>query len=334
MYKKKSLVFLLLLLLVVITVTCKKNIPVTAVTLNLIFLPLTVGETEILTPTVLPVDATNKEILWTSDNPIVATVVNGLVIPHVEGTATITATTLDGNKTAGCNVKVYKYVEGEPEMVIVEGGTFTMGCTKEQGNNCFKWEYPIHKVTVDGFKIGKYPITQKQWETFMGNNPSHFKGGNLPVERVSWEDAQEFIAKLNAATGKNYRLATEAEWEFAARGGNLSKGYRYSGSDNPDEIAWYNINSGNTTLSVGTKAPNELGIYDMSGNIWEWCNDWYGSYSAKTQTNPLGPVEGSYRVGRGGSWSYSVDYCRVSYRYYADPKRRDNRLGLRIAYSL
>jgi formylglycine-generating enzyme required for sulfatase activity len=159
------------------------------------------------------------------------------------------------------------------EMILVRGGTFRMGDTDGQGGDN---EKPVHNVTLRDFYIGKYPVTQKQWVQVMGSNHSNFKGDDLPVEQVSWNNVQEIIKELNAKTGKKYRLPTEAEWEYAARGGNKSKGYKYSGSNDIDKVAWYADNSGNKTHPVGTKAPNELGIYDMSGNVWEWVNDKYG----------------------------------------------------------
>ena len=165
------------------------------------------------------------------------------------------------------------------EMVKVEGGTFDMGATKEQ-EEPWDSEKPVHKVTLSSFSIAKTEVTQELWQAVMGNNPSYFKGSNLPVEVVSWNDCQEFIRKLNAMTGYNFRLPTEAEWEFAARGGNKSQHYQYSGSNDVGSVAWYGDNSGGKTHPVATKAPNELGIYDMSGNVWEWCEDWYGSYSS------------------------------------------------------
>ena len=174
-------------------------------------------------------------------------------------------------------------------------------------------------------------MTQELWQAVMGSNPSGFKGDNLPVECVSWDDCQVFIRKLNSLTGQNFRLPTEAEWEFACRGGNNSRGYKYSGSNNLGSVAWYDGNSGNKTHPVGTKAPNELGIYDMSGNVWEWCADWYGDYSSGAQTNPTGPYGGSYRVYRGGSWSNYARNCRSSFRYGSDPMYRHNFLGLRLA---
>ena len=208
------------------------------------------------------------------------------------------------------------------EMVFVEGGTFTMGATAEQESDAYDFESPTHSVTLSSYYIGKYEVTQAQWRAVMGSNPSLFAGDNLPVEQVSWNDIQEFITKLNQQTGKTFRLPTEAEWEYAARGGNKSKGYKYSGSNTVDDVAWYNNNSSNTTHPVGQKAPNELGIYDMSGNVWEWCQDWYGSYSSDSQTNPTGPNSGSGRVLRGSSLLGDVVSCRISYRIFIDPDSR------------
>lgn len=239
-------------------------------------------------------------------------------------TATITATLTKG----GSNTNI-----GNIEMVYVSGGTFTMGGTSEQGEDAESYEKPTHSVTLSDYYIGKYEVTQAQWRAVMGSNPSHFTGDNLPVEKVSWNDIQDFITKLNAQTGKNYRLPTEAEWEYAARGGNKSKGYKYSGSNTIDDVAWYTDNSSSKTHPVGTKQPNELGIYDMSGNVFEWCQDWYGSYSSSSQTNPTGPSRGSRPVLRGGSWYYFADYCRVSFRNYYTPDYRSNGNGFRLACS-
>ena len=216
------------------------------------------------------------------------------------------------------------------EMVYVEGGTFDMGATTEQGSDAESDEKPVHSVTLDGYYIGKCEVTQELWEAVMGSNPSHFKGAQNPVENVSWNDCQEFVSRLNSLTGRTFRLPTEAEWEYAARGGNKSLHYKYSGSDNIDEVAWYNNNSGSSTHAVGTKSPNELGIYDMSGNVWEWCSDWYGGYSAGAQTNPQGPSSGSYRVLRGGSWINYAGNCRVSIRSYDDPGNSNINFGLRL----
>ena len=218
-------------------------------------------------------------------------------------------------------------------MIKVDGGTFTMGATSEM-TNPYSDEKPTHQVTLSSYYIGETEVTQALWTAVMGNNPSNFKGDNLPVENVSWEDCQTFIGKLNDLTGKSFRLPTEAEWEYAARGGNRSNHTQYSGSKRIKDVAWYDGNSGGKTHSVKTKKPNELGLYDMSGNVWEWCQDWYGNYSSNAQTNPKGPDSGSYWVGRGGSWHISEWYCRSSSRYNYSPGFRYNGiLGFRLALS-
>ena len=210
------------------------------------------------------------------------------------------------------------------KMINVVGGTFFMGSSYEQ---------PIHSVTLTNYSIGETEVTQQLWQVVMGSNPSAYKGDQRPVEFVSWNDCQTFITKLNSLTGRNFRLPTEAEWEFAARGGNLSKGYEYSGSNTIGDVAWYTNNAGtnNRHQNVKTKAPNELGIYDMSGNVWEWCQDWYGSYSSGSQTDPTGPTSGSRRVYRGGSWSYEATCCRVAYRNYNTPSYTASVNGFRLA---
>ena len=218
------------------------------------------------------------------------------------------------------------------EMVRVEAGTFTMGATPEME---YPWndEKPTHQVILtNDYYIGKYEVTQALWQAVMGKNPSKFKGDNLPVENVSWDDCQEFISKLNSVTGKAFRLPTEAEWEYAARGGKKSRGYQYSGSNNISDVAWYTDNSGSKTHAVGSKQENELGIYDMSGNVWEWCQDWYGTYSSSSQVNPTGAASGSRRVFRGGSWRITAWYCRSSCRDILTPDYR-YALGLRLVLS-
>ena len=218
------------------------------------------------------------------------------------------------------------------EMVKVEAGSFNMGATLEM-ENPDEDEKPVHRVTLtNDYYIGKYEVTQALWKIVMGSNPSNSKGDNLPVEKVSWNDCQKFISKLNKLTGKSFRLPTEAEWEYAARGGNKSRGYQYSGSNTIGDVAWYDGNSGSKTHAVGTKQPNELGAFDMTGNVWEWCQDWYGSYSSSPQTNPTGAVSGSYRVYRGGSFCYS-GYCRCSCRFDGTPDFRNGDQGLRLVLS-
>lgn len=232
------------------------------------------------------------------------------------------------------------------EMVFVEGGTFQMG--SNYGGDYAK---PVHQVTVGSFLIGKYQVTQELWESIMGSNPSDFKGSKRPVEQVSWYDAVEFCNKFSEKEGlqkaytgsgediicdfnvNGYRLPTEAEWEYAARGGKKSQGYEYSGSNNLEEVGWYRgwKNSGNRTeeegtSEVGKKQPNELGIYDMSGNVWEWCWDRYGPYNSGSQTNPKGPTLGPVRVRRCGDWG-----CRVAHRYYEHPQHISSScLGFRV----
>ena len=219
------------------------------------------------------------------------------------------------------------------EMIAVNSGTLTIGCTPEQGTDCRDSEKPAHRVNVSDFFIGKYEVTQAQWKAVMGQNPSSRKGDNLPVEGVSWNDIQEFIRKLNVMTGKQYRLPTEAEWEFASRGGIQSKNYKYSGSNTANDVAWIEINSAKTTHPVGTKSPNELGIYDMSGNVMEWCSDWLGQYTDIGKVNPKGAGAGTHRVGRGGSWSSAERIVRVSARSGNNPDSRASNLGFRLAYS-
>ena len=218
-------------------------------------------------------------------------------------------------------------------MVYVSGGTFTMGGTSEQGSDAWDDEKPTHSVTLSSYYICKYEVTQALWRAVMGSNPSNFKGDNLPVECVSWNDCQTFINRLNSYTGRNFRLPTEAEWEFAARGGNYSRHYKYSGSNYIDDVAWYGDNSSDRTHPVGTKQANELGLYDMSGNVWEWCSDWYGSYSSYSQSNPTGPNGGSSRVRRGGSWSSIARYCRSSDRGSGTPGGSYDNFGLRLVLS-
>ena len=220
------------------------------------------------------------------------------------------------------------------EMVKVEGGTFMMGATPEMKNSWTE-ERPIHQVTLtNDYYIGKYEVTQSLWCALMDNNPSYFKGDNLPVEQVSWDDCQKFINKLNDITGRKFRLPTEAEWEYAARGGKKSRGYQYSGSNKISDVAWYSSNSEHKTQPVGLKLANELGLYDMSGNVDEWCFDRFGFYSALSQTNPLGADDGICRVYRGGSWEQIAGFCRSSDRSnYGTSKNRIYNLGFRLALS-
>lgn len=226
-------------------------------------------------------------------------------------------------------------------MVSVEGGTFTMGSNNDPNTQ------PEHQVTLSDFCIGQTEVTQGLWTAVMGNNPSWFCSTEgyhddmqRPVEEVNWYDCQDFIAKLNKLTGRHFRLPTEAEWEFAAMGGNKSQGYIYSGSNNLDEVAWwlYNIPSlvehtdGYGTQPVGLKKPNELGLYDMSGNVLEWCQDWYAPYTSDTQVNPVGPATGDYKIIRSSSWaSNNNNLCSVKFRSgYVAPWGIGINLGLRL----
>jgi formylglycine-generating enzyme required for sulfatase activity len=220
------------------------------------------------------------------------------------------------------------------EFVAVKGGCFQMGDTIGDGQSV---EKPVHEVCVSDFSIGKYEVTQGQWQKIMGSNPSSFYscGDDCPVEKVSWDDVQEFIRKLNDRRGgtanRLYRLPTEAEWEYAARcGGKMEK---YSGGNDSGAVAWYSSNSDKKTHPVGRKQANGLGLYDMSGNVWEWVNDWYdsGYYGKSPRDNPQGPTTGSYRVNRGGSWNTFPVYVRASSRNYGlVPGYRINNLGFRL----
>ena len=220
-------------------------------------------------------------------------------------------------------------------LVKVQGGTFTMGATSEQGNDAESDERPAQQVTLSDYYIGQTEVTQALWEAVMGRNPSEFKGDSLPVEQVSWEECQTFIKKLNSLLsnqlgGKRFALPTEAQWEFAARGGMESKGYKYAGSNQLSALAWSESNSNRSTHPVAQKQPNELGLYDMSGNVYEWCSDWYGDYSIAEKMNPKGPNRGSYRVIRGGAWCHNAGCCRVSYRANYLPTNKGNGIGFRL----
>ena len=218
------------------------------------------------------------------------------------------------------------YVRGVSfKMIKVEAGTFLMGSSAGSSN-----EEPVHSVTISkDYYIGETEVTQELWAAVMGNNPSNYNGLQRPVERVSWNDCQEFISKLNSLTGANFRLPTEAEWEFAARGGNKSEGYKYSGSNNIYDVAWIRSNGGRPE-PVKTKKPNELGIYDMSGNVYEWCSDWYGSYTSAAVTDPKGASSGSSRVYRGGTWINDAHFSRCTYRDRGVPTYTSDGLGLRL----
>lgn len=220
-------------------------------------------------------------------------------------------------------------------MVDISGGTFTMGCTSEQ-KNCREDEKPTHSVTLSNFKMAKYEITEIQWRTIMGNNfhEVRFSGcDNCPVVKASWNDIQEFIERLNNLTGDKFRLPTEAEWEYAARGGNKSKQYQYAGSNTLDEVTWYWRNSNHRTHPVGRKKPNELDLHDMMGNVSEWCSDWYGEnyYSVGTSNDPKGASSGEYKVIRGCSFGSYEKHFRFAVRHFLVPAYNDSHTGFRLA---
>lgn len=250
-------------------------------------------------------------------------------VPYTMLDSIATYTYEEGQDDADDNAEVKKYTVGDVtfRMIRVEAGTFRMGSPSG-----YDEEQPVHSVTISkDYYIGETEVTQELWKTVMGTNPSLLTSGfQLPVEWVSWNDCQTFITKLNSLTGVTFRLPTEAEWEFAARGGNKSQDYTYSGSNNIDDVAWYWENSNSTTHAVKTKSPNELGIYDMSGNVEEWCQDWYGSYPSAAVTDPTGPTSGSRRVLRGGSYGNAAAFCRWSDRSYYTPTYKSSYLGLRL----
>lgn len=216
-------------------------------------------------------------------------------------------------------------------MVWVEGGNFTMGATKEQPGYGSANEKPAHKVFLDDYYIGACEVTQELWVTVMGNNPSEFKNNNNPVENVSYDDCQLFIKRLNKISGHKFRLPTEAEWEYAAKGGNKSNEFIYSGGNYIESVAWYDVNSNAMTNPVGSKQSNEIGIFDMSGNVWEWCYDKYGPYALGNQKNPKGSTKGTEYVMRGGSWNHGNNSCRVSVRLSHKANYKSNNIGLRLA---
>ncbi|MCQ2323358.1 MAG: formylglycine-generating enzyme family protein [Paludibacteraceae bacterium] len=263
------------------------------------------------------VSAGHKQIIWNVLNEVEKLVCSNLVFKVTAGR---------GNETF--TVKGVTF-----EMVKVEGGTFTMGATSEQGNGADSDEKPTHLVTLSDYYIGKYEVTQELWEAVMGNNIRTYYGSTIPMENISWDDCKNFISKLNSLLssqlgGKHFALPTEAQWEYAARGGSESRGYKYSGSSTISNIAWYFNNGGRSSHTVGMKMPNELGIYDMSGNVWEWCQDWYGSYSSNSQTNPTGSASGACHVARGGSYLNDAWDCRVSNRDEVPAYR--NNIGFRL----
>ena len=232
----------------------------------------------------------------------------------------------------------------DKNMVLARGGTFRMGATSEQISSADSLEFPAHEVTLSDFYICKYEVTQELWQTIMGKTISQQRstssnsdsglfgeGPDYPMYYITWDDCQEFISRLNQLTGKRYRMPTEAEWEFAARGGAPSQGYKYAGGPDIGLVAWYSANCNYSTHPVGKKLPNGLGLFDMSGNVNEWCADWCGPYTEDSQTNPTGPMNGVFRVCRGGNFSYGEKDCRVSRRGYLSQSKTDCHIGLRLA---
>lgn len=242
------------------------------------------------------------------------------------------STDLSSKLTNGQRIKIT--IEGVDLIMIgVEGGEFEMGASAEQIADASESEFPSHKVRLNGYYISETEISQLLWEKIMGENPSRNKGEKLPVEMVCWEDCNRFLKRLNSVSGRNFRLPTEAEWEYAARGGNLSQGYKYAGSDSIEDVSWYCDNSMSSTHDVGTKKPNELGIYDMSGNVWEWCSDRYKKYDPDTLNNSSEITDGKYRLLRGGCWYSNAESCRVSYRHFIIPEYWNNYGGIRLVLS-
>lgn len=215
-------------------------------------------------------------------------------------------------------------------MIYVQGGTFMMGCDVERDSECNDWETPSHQVTLSSYYIAETEVTRVLWKAVIGRYPGKSADDDCPAAFISWGECQYFIRILNEMTGKTFRMPSEAEWEYAARGGNKSKGYKYAGSDDLEEVAWYDMNSSYKTHPIKSKKPNELGLYDMSGNVWEWCSDCYGYYGTESQTDPAGPTDGPLRVFRGGSWYYNANFCRVSSRLSGQTVARFDDVGLRL----
>jgi hypothetical protein len=242
-----------------------------------------------------------------------------LIVPNTNFAAPARTATITLSAGAATPIEI-TVTQESLSMIIVKGGITTINGAS---------------VNISSFQIGKYEVTESLWEAVMGSNPSAFVlGDNHPVDRVSWETAQTFISTLNTLTGKTYRLPTEVEWEYAAKGGQSTQNYTYSGGNTLSALGWYTVNSGRAKHEVGTKAPNELGIYDMSGNVWEWCSDWYGTPYPSDTDNPAGVESGTFRILRGGAWFHEAAYCNVSFRGMNLPAFVNDNNGLRLVLPL
>lgn len=332
----RNIIFILAAVTALVFTSCKHEAE--SVSISPESITITVGSTYQLQAAVKPGSASQR-VEWSSSCATVATVSStGLVTAvgegqceikavanHLEALCMVTVTGAEGSKTIMVNGVAIK-------MIKVQGGTFTMGATPEQSGDSYSDEAPAHQVTLSDYYLAETEVTQALWKAVMESNPSRFVADDhLPVESVTWADCITFITKLNQLTGSSFRLPTEAEWEYAARGGNKSKGYKYAGSNTIGEVAWYKDNAGQTTHAVAGKQANELGLYDMSGNVWEWCANWYEDYTSQAQTNPQGPNAGTERMLRGGCWRVDARDSRVSLRSYSEPDYSNYDIGFRLA---
>lgn len=314
--------------------------PLESITLNRDYLTMDVNEVITLGVELTPSSIDGVPLVWKSTNESVASVNDGKITAKAPGLCEIIVSYRD--KEASCQIAVLKKVDVNGvsfSMMPVKGGVFMMGSTMTQiGSNVN--EKPQHEVTLSDYMIGVTEVTQELWQAVMGYTPGHFKGHpKRPVENVTWTDCETFINALNERTGLNFHLPTEAQWEYAARGGSRSEGYKFAGSDSIKQVAWYVNNSANLgsdspdygTHDVATKSPNELNIFDMCGNVNEWCYDWYSTYTSDPLTDPVGPATGGFKVFRGGSWADKAANCRNTFRYPQAVSYRSDRIGLRLA---
>lgn len=321
-----------------------REVPIESLSLVKDYVVMEVGDHSELTVVLNPDVTGGVTLTWESTDETVVTVINGEVTAVAPGVCDVIVRCQD--KEASCEIAVLKTVSVNGvsfSMMPVRGGTFIMGAPLTQtGSNVN--EKPQHPVTLSDYMIGVTEVTQELWHAVMGYTPGHFKGHpKRPVENVSWTDCEAFIKALNERTGLTFQFPTEAQWEYAAKGGDRSKGYVFAGSDSIMPVAWYYTNSSAVgedhpdygTHDVATKRPNELQIYDMSGNVNEWCADWYAAYTADAQTNPTGPASGNYKVFRSGCWNDYAKVCRVCFRYPQAVTFKNDKQGLRLAlYSI